>query len=337
MTRSPGARSVTPLPTASTRPANSAPGENGNGGLCWYLPAMSSVSKKLSATALTRTSASPGPARGASTSASCSALGGPKCVQRTAFIRLIQFCCVPLRSALLITTKTADWKSAPISGGADTCAQRRAWLKLDKNRNVCYQCALARFGALPREVRMQRRRMRRLAIQQLLRLVLVLLGAAAAMAVWPVPASAQQSAQAASPTAPAKPKPKPATKPEAAPAKPTASETNPPNRPRNPVFMFISTRPAEKVTNEISLVVGYPFKAGTEATAQVGGSSFALYTQQDGAWIKNATEEAKMVDAMRGGDNAVVKGVSAKGTQSTHTFSLKGIAQALDRTAQECK
>ena len=227
---------------------------------------------------------------------------------------------------------------------------------------------------------MQRRRMRRLAIQQLLRFVLVLLGTPAAMAVWPVPASAQQSMPAASPpaAAPAKPKPKPATKPEAAPAKPvspaaaavgaaqpkllgqygmwgaytaspggkkvcfalakpTASETNPPNRPRNPIFMFISTRPADKVTNEISLVVGYPFKAGTEATAQVGGSSFALYTQQDGAWIKNATEEAKMIDAMRGGDNAVVKGVSAKGTQSTDTFSLKGVAQALDRTAQECK
>jgi len=122
-------------------------------------------------------------------------------------------------------------------------------------------------------------------------------------------------------------------------AKPTASETNPPNRPRNPIYMFISTRPADKppVTNEISLVVGYPFKPGTEATAQVGGASFALYTQQDGAWIKNATEEAKMVDAMRGSDNAVIKGVSAKGTQSTDTFSLKGVAQALDRTAQECK
>ena len=120
-------------------------------------------------------------------------------------------------------------------------------------------------------------------------------------------------------------------------AKPTASETNPPNRPRNPVYMFISTRPADKVTNEVSLVVGYPFKAGTEATAQVGGTSFALYTQQDGAWIKNATEEAKMVDAMRGGNSAVIKGVSAKGTQSTDTFALKGVAQALDRTAQECK
>jgi invasion protein IalB len=120
-------------------------------------------------------------------------------------------------------------------------------------------------------------------------------------------------------------------------AKPNSSETNPPNRPRNPIYMFISSRPADKVTNEVSLVIGYPFKAGTEATAQIGGTSFALYTQQDGAWIKNATEEAKMVDAMRGGDSAVIKGVSAKGTQSTDTFALKGVSQALDRTGQECK
>ena len=120
-------------------------------------------------------------------------------------------------------------------------------------------------------------------------------------------------------------------------AKPSASETNPPNRPRNPVYMFISTRPTDKVSNEVSLVIGYPFKAGTEATAQIGGTSFALYSQQDGAWIKNATEEAKMIDAMRSGDNVVVKGVSAKGTQTTDTFSLKGVSQALDRAGQECK
>jgi hypothetical protein len=120
-------------------------------------------------------------------------------------------------------------------------------------------------------------------------------------------------------------------------AKPSSAETNPPNRPRNPVYMFISSRPANKVTNEVSVITGYPFKPGSEASAQVGTTSFALYTQQDGAWIKNATEEAQMVDAMRQGQTAVVKGVSAKGTQSTDAYSLKGLSQALDRIAQECK
>jgi hypothetical protein len=120
-------------------------------------------------------------------------------------------------------------------------------------------------------------------------------------------------------------------------AKPTASQTNPPDRPRNPTYMFISSRPAEKVSNEVSIIIGYPFKPGTEASAAVGATSYALYTQQDGAWIKNAAEEAQLVDAMRAGQSAVVKGVSAKGTQSSDTFSLKGLSQALDRVGQECK
>jgi hypothetical protein len=120
-------------------------------------------------------------------------------------------------------------------------------------------------------------------------------------------------------------------------AKPSASDTTPPGRPRNPAYMFISTRPAEKVTNEISIVIGYPFKPASDATAAVGSTSFALYTQQDGAWIKNAADEVHMIDAMRGGQTAVVKGVSVKGTQSSDTFNLKGLAQALDRAGQECK
>jgi len=120
-------------------------------------------------------------------------------------------------------------------------------------------------------------------------------------------------------------------------AKPTSSQTIPPDRPRNPIYMFISSRPAEKVSNEVSIIIGYPFKPGTEASAAVGATSYALYTQQDGAWIKNAPDEAQMVDAMRAGQSAVVKGVSAKGTQSTDTFSLKGLSQALDRVGQECK
>jgi hypothetical protein len=120
-------------------------------------------------------------------------------------------------------------------------------------------------------------------------------------------------------------------------AKPSSSETSPPNRPRNPSYMFISSRPADKVSNEVSIIIGYPFKPNSEATVEVGTTSFALYTQQDGAWIKNAAEEAHMVDAMRAGQSAVVKGVSVKGTRTTDTFSLKGFAQALDRTDQDCK
>jgi hypothetical protein len=120
-------------------------------------------------------------------------------------------------------------------------------------------------------------------------------------------------------------------------AKPSSSKTNPPNRPRDPAYAFVSTRPAEKVTNEVSVMIGYTLKPGSESTLEVGGASYAMYTQGDGLWIKNAAEEERMVDAMRKSADVVVKGVSAKGTETTDTFSLKGLAQALDRLAQDCK
>ncbi len=192
---------------------------------------------------------------------------------------------------------------------------------------------------------------------------------AAALAV---PAAAQQPEQPSAPTPapkpkPAAPKPKPAAPkpPPAAEAKPTllgqfgdwgaytatpngkkicfviakpsSSETKPPNRPRNQPYVFITTRPADKVVNEVSVAVGYPFKPESEATATVGSTTFELYTQGDGAWIKNVGEEAHMVDAMKQGDTMVVKGESGKGTESIDTYSLKGVPEALDRIAQECQ
>jgi hypothetical protein len=120
-------------------------------------------------------------------------------------------------------------------------------------------------------------------------------------------------------------------------AKPSSSKTNPPNRPRDPAYAFVSTRPAERVVNEVSIMIGYALKPGSESSLEVGGSAYAMYTQGDGLWIKNAAEEEQMVNAMRKSAEVTVKGVSAKGTETTDVFSLKGLSQALDRLAQDCK
>lgn len=120
-------------------------------------------------------------------------------------------------------------------------------------------------------------------------------------------------------------------------SRPTSAETKPPNRPRNQPYLFITTRPADKVVNEVSIAVGYPFKASSQATAEIGSTTFALYTQGDGAWIKNMAQEVQMVSAMRSADTIVVKGESARGTETIDTYSLKGLTEALDRITQECR
>jgi invasion protein IalB len=120
-------------------------------------------------------------------------------------------------------------------------------------------------------------------------------------------------------------------------AKPSSMKTNPPNRPRDPAYAFVSTRPAERVANEVSIMIGYPLKPGSEGSLEVSGNKYAMYTQGDGLWIKNAAEEDKMVDALRKGADVTIKGVSSRGTETTDVYSLKGLAQALDRLAQDCK
>jgi hypothetical protein len=120
-------------------------------------------------------------------------------------------------------------------------------------------------------------------------------------------------------------------------AKPKTTTLEPAGRTRGPSYLFVSTRPTDKVKNEVSVIIGYPFKSTSDATAEIGPAKFAMYTQNDGAWIKNVAEEARMVDAMRKGADLTVKGTSGRGTQSTDQYSLKGLAQALDKIEQECK
>lgn len=120
-------------------------------------------------------------------------------------------------------------------------------------------------------------------------------------------------------------------------SKPTSAVTEPSGRSRDASYLFISTRPAEKVKNEFSAIVGYPQKPGADATAAIGSSTFAMYTQGDGAWVKNAAEEGQLVEAMRRGADLVVKSESARGTRTTDTYSLKGVGQALDKVAEECR
>ena len=92
-----------------------------------------------------------------------------------------------------------------------------------------------------------------------------------------------------------------------------------------------------EVVNEVLIMIGYALKPGSESPLEVGGSAYAMYTQGDGLWIKNAAEEEQMVSAMRKSAEVTVKGVSAKGTETIDVFSLKGLSQALDRLAQDCK
>jgi len=105
---------------------------------------------------------------------------------------------------------------------------------------------------------------------------------------------------------------------------------------RDPAYIFISNRPAEKVRNEVSVIMGFAMKDGAAAHADVGGENFDLVAKGSNAWIKNPAEEARFVEALKKGSKLIVKAASIKGNVTTDAYSLSGISDALDRVHKDC-
>jgi len=105
---------------------------------------------------------------------------------------------------------------------------------------------------------------------------------------------------------------------------------------RDPAYVFISNRPGDGAKNEFSLIMGYPLKPGSASSATVGAAQFQMLTKDKSAWLKNAAEEPQLLDQMRKGATLIVKGISAKGNETTDTYSLSGLSQAIERVHKEC-
>jgi hypothetical protein len=110
---------------------------------------------------------------------------------------------------------------------------------------------------------------------------------------------------------------------------------------RDPIFFLISTWPGRSVENEPSVVPGYAYKEGAKVQVRVGSDKFDFFTQNagsdGGAWMENGADEKRLITAMRAGTNMIVTGTSKRGTMTTDTYSLAGIAAALDKLTQVCK
>ena len=111
----------------------------------------------------------------------------------------------------------------------------------------------------------------------------------------------------------------------------------PANLQRDPAYFFISTRPAENVRNEISIIMGFPVKADKPAPEiQVGTEKFVMAAQGPHLWVKEAARNSALVEAMRRGTKLTIKATSMRGNLTTDTYSLNGIRAALDRVKKEC-
>lgn len=105
---------------------------------------------------------------------------------------------------------------------------------------------------------------------------------------------------------------------------------------RGETLLFVFYRPGEGVSGQVTFTGGYPFAANSTVSLDIGGTEYTLFTEGEWAWPASPEEDARIIAAMQSGSQAVLTGVSGRGTQTQDTFSLLGFTASVDEARTRC-
>jgi hypothetical protein len=105
---------------------------------------------------------------------------------------------------------------------------------------------------------------------------------------------------------------------------------------RGDTLLFVAFRPDSGDNGQVAFTGGYPFRPGSTVQLVVGSDSYTLFTEGEWAWPEGDSQDAAIVASMKRGTEAVVSGVSGRGTETRDTFSLMGFTEAMDEAAARC-
>lgn len=105
---------------------------------------------------------------------------------------------------------------------------------------------------------------------------------------------------------------------------------------RGDISLYVSFFPEEDASGQVSFASGYPFEPDSTVDLNVDGAVFALFTRDEGAWTESEDDDARIVAEMKRGAEAVVTGLSSRGTTTKDTFSLIGFSAALEDAERRC-
>ena len=101
--------------------------------------------------------------------------------------------------------------------------------------------------------------------------------------------------------------------------------------------LFVSFRPNDKITDEISTTSGYEFNSQNSILAKSGKKKYKFDITQDGfAWISSNKVEKKMIKAMKKGSRIMVTGYNKSGSQTIDHYSLLGFTKAYNTAKKSC-
>ncbi|MGH7045704.1 MAG: invasion associated locus B family protein [Stellaceae bacterium] len=105
---------------------------------------------------------------------------------------------------------------------------------------------------------------------------------------------------------------------------------------RRPPSLTVTHRPKENAFNVVNFDAGTTLKPGSDASVDIDGTKFDLFTKSDGAWSRTSDTDKAIVEAMVKGRSALFSGTAAKGATVTDSYSLGGFTQTLAMIDKAC-
>ena len=101
--------------------------------------------------------------------------------------------------------------------------------------------------------------------------------------------------------------------------------------------LFVTFRPGEKISDEISTTSGYEFNKNNTVLAASGNNKFKFDIKQQGfAWMTSNKKEKIMIKVMKKGSRIMVTGYNEKGSQTIDHYSLLGFTKAYGTAKKAC-
>tara|TARA_B100000700_G_scaffold327423_1_gene441956 strand:- start:288 stop:794 length:507 start_codon:yes stop_codon:yes gene_type:complete len=101
--------------------------------------------------------------------------------------------------------------------------------------------------------------------------------------------------------------------------------------------LFVTFRPSEKISDEISITAGYEFNKKNSIVGKSGKNKYKFDISQDNfAWIADNKQEKKMIKTMKKGSRIMITGYNQKGSQTIDHYSLLGFTKAYKSAKKSC-
>ena len=101
--------------------------------------------------------------------------------------------------------------------------------------------------------------------------------------------------------------------------------------------LFVTFRPLEKITDEVSTTSGYEYNSQNSIIASSGKSKYKFDISQDNfAWISSNKIEKRIIKRMKKASRIMITAYNKSGSQTIDHYSLMGFTKAYNSAKKSC-